>query len=72
MITHYVVEFNHETNEWAVDDDGTRAFISSLMPDDGQTWVSSEVDWIRLPLEDMLVLRADLAWRLRRKEYANG
>jgi hypothetical protein len=52
--------------------DQGQPFISSLMPDDGQTWVSSEVDWIRLPLEDMLVLRADLAWRLSRKEYQNG
>jgi hypothetical protein len=72
MITHYVVEYNHETKEWLVDDEGTYVFISSLMPDDGQTWVSSEVDWIRLPVEDMLVLRADLTWRLNRKEYQNG
>ena len=72
MITHYVVEYNHDTKEWAVDDDGTIAFIGSLMPDNGQTWVSSEVDWIRLPVEEMVLLRADLAWRLRRKEYTNG
>jgi hypothetical protein len=72
MITHYVVEYNHDTKEWLVDDDGTVAFIGSLMPDNGQTWVSSEVDWIRLPVEEMVLLRADLAWRLRRKEYTNG
>jgi len=27
---------------------------------------------VRLPEEEMLLLRADLAWRLRRKEYQNG
>lgn len=72
MITHYVVEFNHDTNKWAVDDDGTLAFIGSLMPDNGLTWVSSEVDWVRLSEAEMVLLRADLAWRLDRKDYVNG
>lgn len=61
MITHFVVQFDHDSNEWRVDDDGTMFFIGSIMPDRALTFVENEPDWIRLPETDMVVLRSELA-----------
>lgn len=72
MITHYVVKFDHATNKWLVDDEGTMAFIGSLMRDNALTFVPDEVEWVRLSEAEMVLLRADLAWRLERKDYLNG
>lgn len=71
MITHYVVSFDHNKNEWSVDDEGTIAFIGSLMRNNALTWVDDEVDWVRLSEAEMVLLRSDLAWRLGRKDYLN-
>jgi hypothetical protein len=70
MITHYVVSYNHDTKEWSTDGEATDLFIGNIM--NGLTWANDEVDWICLPIEEMLLLSADLGWRLRRKEYQNG
>jgi len=69
MITHYVVEFDHEKNEWRVGDDSTVWFIADTVG--GLTWKDNEVDWLSLSEAEMVLLRADLAWRLNRKDYLN-
>lgn len=69
MITHYVVEFDHEKNEWRVGDEATDLFIGNIM--NGLTWSDNEVDWLRLSEAEMVLLRADLKWRLERKDYLN-
>ena len=64
MITHYVVEFDHDKNEWNVGDESTDVFIGSPM--NGLTWSETEVDWFQLSVAEMVLLRSDLAWRLGR------
>ena len=70
MITHYVVAYNHDTKEWFADGEATDVFIGDSMR--GLTWVDDEVDWVSLPVEEMMLVAADLSWRLSRKEYQNG
>lgn len=70
MITHYVVEFDHEKNEWSIGNDSTKWLIGDVLG--GLTWERDTTDWFMLDEDDSLLVAADLAWRLNRKEYQNG
>ena len=70
MITHYVVEYDHDKGEWSIGDKATEWLISDVLK--GLTWERDTLDWFMLDDMDMVALRADLSWRLDRKDYANG
>jgi len=70
MITHYVVEYDHETKQWSIGDKSTEWLISDVLK--GLTWERDTLDWFMLDDMDTVALRADLSWRLDRKDYANG
>ena len=70
MITHYVVEYNHDTKEWSVGNDSTKWLISDVLG--GLTWERDTLDWFMLDEDESLLVASDLSWRLNRKEYQNG
>lgn len=59
MITHFVVEYDHETKQWSIGDAATIWLIGDVLK--GLTWERDTTDWFMLEETDMVVLRSELA-----------